>query len=61
MVRVNPVRELCSLTIKDGGIEPPSLRNDLYHRQESVAFSNGVNTKIFEFFHLTPQPSTPLY
>jgi len=43
LVDVNPVRELCSLTIEDGGIEPPSLRNDLYHRQESVAFSNGVN------------------
>ena len=51
---VNPVRELYSLTTKDDGIEPrktsgllrgepPSLRNDLYHRQESVAFSNGIN------------------
>ena len=41
---VNPVRELCSLTTIDGGIEPPSIRNDL-HLQESVAFSNGVNAK----------------
>jgi len=41
-LQVNPVREHSSLKIKDGGIEPPSLRNDLCHRQESVAFSNGV-------------------
>ena len=41
--RVNPVRELCPLTTKDDGIEPPSIRNNLYHRHESVAFSNGVN------------------
>ena len=40
---VNPVRELYSLTTKDDGIEPPSLSNDLYPRQESVTFSNGVN------------------
>ncbi|MEE9164923.1 MAG: SagB/ThcOx family dehydrogenase, partial [Nitrospinota bacterium] len=40
--KVNPVRGHSSLTPKDGGIEPPSLRNDLYHRQESVAFNNGV-------------------
>ena len=43
---VNPVREHSSLTNKDGGFIPPSKGNDLYHRQESVAFSNGV--KIFE-------------
>jgi len=40
---VNPVRERCSLTTIDGGIELPSIRNYLYSRQESVAFSNEVN------------------
>ena len=40
---VNPVRELYSLTAKDDGIEPPSLSNYLYHRQESVTFSNRIN------------------
>ena len=41
---VNPVREFLpnSLTIKDGGITPPS-KDNLYRRQESAAFSNGVN------------------
>jgi len=42
--RVNPVRERCSLTTIDGGIKPPSIRNYLYNRKQSVAFSNGVNS-----------------
>lgn len=37
---VNPVRE--------SGIEPPSIGNNPYHRQGSVAFSNGVD-KYFRF------------
>ena len=38
----DPVRERCSLTARDGDIELSSLKNNLYYRQESVAFSNGV-------------------
>ena len=40
---VNPVREQ-TLTVTDGGIIPPSTRTTPYHRQEPVAFSNGVNS-----------------
>ncbi len=44
LTSVNPVRELCSLTVcADGGIKPPSAVNGNDPRLKSVAFSNGVN------------------
>ena len=46
LFELNPIREQSSLTPLDGGIKPPSIRNDLYHRQELVAFSNGVKMEI---------------
>ncbi|MBU2572556.1 MAG: winged helix-turn-helix domain-containing protein [Elusimicrobia bacterium] len=40
---VNPVRDNGRFADKDGGIIPPSARNNLHRRQEPAAFSNGVN------------------
>ena len=55
---VNPVRELCSLTVcadpvrnlisngADGGFKPPSALSGNDRRLKSAAFSNGVNIKL---------------
>ena len=57
---MNPVRELYSLTTIGDGIEPPSIRNDLYHRQESVAFSNGVKDQQEFIIQFTPLEITEM-
>ncbi len=47
--KVNPVRELCYLTVcADGGFKPPSASKGNDRRLKSAAFSNGVNHRIIK-------------
>lgn len=47
---VHPVREQGSLKITNGGLLPPSMENNVFRRQESAPFSNGVKENVQHYY-----------